>query len=523
MTSPSAPEPVPPPPPPPSDADGWQRLDPRMLLVNPVSELVKFVPVIVGVFLAGTAAGGPRLWQLFAVVVPLVLGVLHYYTTSYRIGPDRVELRRGLLSRHHLSTPLDRVRTVDLTASPVHRILGVATVRIGTGTASPGSAERIDLDGLPAAEARALRTTLLNRVDAGPRDTDDATGPEASSAPPAPRERPAAVFHPSWLRYAPLTPFGFVVVAGLVGALSQLTDLIRIDVDTSDWSTPAPAVLLIGLVVLLVVFVAIAVAGYLTANWGYRLARAGGAWHVSRGLLTTRETSIDVDRLAGVAVGEPLHLRAAQGASLSAIVTGLGSGESATSALLVPAAPRSVVGTAAATVLGTTGPLATPLRTHGPAALRRRYIRALVPAAILAAVAVGFAVGPGGEWLLAPAVGVLVAALGLAHDRSRALGHTLVAGFLVARSGSLARKRHVLRTGHVIGWTYRATWFQRRVGLTTVVATTAGGSQSVTVLDVPEADGVALSRAATPGLVEQFLASPRPMSELTVPPDGARR
>ena len=76
----------------------------------------------------------------------------------------------------------------------------------------------------------------------------------------------------------------------------------------------------------------------------------------------------------------------------------------------------------------------------------------------------------------------------------------------MARSGSLARRREALATPSVIGWNLRATWFQRRVGLTDLVATTAGGRQSVRVLDLPADDAVALAREAQPGLLEQFLA-----------------
>jgi putative membrane protein len=61
---------------------------------------------------------------------------------------------------------------------------------------------------------------------------------------------------------------------------------------------------------------------------------------------------------------------------------------------------------------------------------------------------------------------------------------------------------------HVIGWTFRSTWFQRRQGLTTLVATTAGGRQSVTVLDVPEARGVELARLALPELMGNFELAP---------------
>ena len=99
----------------------------------------------------------------------------------------------------------------------------------------------------------------------------------------------------------------------------------------------------------------------------------------------------------------------------------------------------------------------------------------------------------------------MAAAAGLAADRSRALGHLLVDGHLVARSGSLLRSRDVLATEHVIGWNFRSTWFQRRVGLTSMAATTAGASGSVTLLDVPEPMAVELADAGVRGLVEQFL------------------
>ena len=94
-------------------------------------------------------------------MVPVALGVLRYLTTSFRIGAARVELRRGLLNRHLLSTPLDRVRTVDISARLIHRTLGLTTVRIGTGTASTDGEDQIDLDGLPVDRARRLRSDLL--------------------------------------------------------------------------------------------------------------------------------------------------------------------------------------------------------------------------------------------------------------------------------------------------------------------------------------------------------------------------
>ena len=145
--------------------------------------------------------------------------------------------------------------------------------------------------------------------------------------------------------------------------------------------------------------------------------------------------------------------------------------------------------------------------SHGPRAARRRWTRALGPTAVIAAACVAGVVLGAPTWLLTGLVIVPLAAL-LALDRIRSLGHALVAGYLVARSGSLVRRRRILEVDHMIGWNFRSTWFQRRAGLTTLVATTAGGSQTVPVLDVPEAEAVRMAHAALPDLVGQFRDSP---------------
>ncbi|MCY7396388.1 MAG: PH domain-containing protein [Nocardioides sp.] len=491
-----------------SHDEEWQRLDPRMLLVHPVREVLRFLPVLIGVFVAGRSTGG-GLWQVTAVVVPVGLGLLRYLTTTFRIHAGRVELRRGLVNRHVLSTPVERVRTVDLTSSLIHRVLGLTTVRIGTGTASSGGDDQLDLDGLPTARAQALRAELLRIAPTG-----EATGVEHPAAPLAPVDGPPIVsFDLGWLRFAPFTSGGLVIAGAVLGVLTQVGDDLglfrRLDPESLVRGDRGPTVALIvaTVIVVLALISLFAVLGYLVTNWGFALTRpaggGGAAWQVRRGLLTTRETTLDVDRVAGVVVGEQAGLRLARGRRLAATVTGLDSSQQ-TSSSLTPPAPTAVVLGAAAQVLGTAAPVRGPLTPHGPAAVRRRWTRALVPAVVLAGGAVVAVVLGAPVWVLA-GLAALPAAVLLAVDRCRSLGHALVGGCVVARSGSLTRKRAVLGVDHVIGWNLRATWFQRRVGLTTLVATTAGGSQSVTLLDLPQARAVELAGRAIPELVDQFL------------------
>jgi putative membrane protein len=489
-----------------------------MLLVHPVRELLRFLPALVVLFFAGSAGGGPPLHYL-GVLVPIAFGVFRYLTTGFRIADGRVELRGGLLSRHVLSTPQDRVRTVDLTSSPIHRVLGLTTVRIGTGSA--GGDGDLDLDGLPVDRARELRRELLLVSPAAP---DPAGGPDAvpEAAAAAP---PLVTFDPSWLRFAPFTGAGLIVAAAVFGGLSQLLNLTdtweRVDLD----SVPVPSelALVAAVVVLVLLVVPISVVGYLLTNWAFRLTRADGAWHVSRGLLTTRETSLDEERVAGISLGEGLALRLARGRHLNAIVTGVDRSAPGSSSL-VPPAPAELVVRVAGQVVGSSAAASGPLHDHGPAAVRRRWTRALVPTAAFPVAATVAVVAGAPWWVLLLPLPVLAAMVAVAADRAAGLGHALVDGYVVARSGSLTRRREALAVGDVIGWNLRATWFQRRVGLTTLVATTAGGRSAVELLDVPTDDAVALADRALPGLVEQFLATggttwqPRPgAGEMTGP------
>jgi putative membrane protein len=323
---------------------------------------------------------------------------------------------------------------------------------------------------------------------------------------------------PAWARFAPLTSSGVVAAAAIIGVGSQVLDGFGggpgVEVET-----PATAIggswwtVLVAIPVLAGTISVLAVAGYLVANWGFTLTHAArdGSWHLRRGLLTTRETSLDDERVSGVSIGEPIGLRLAGGGRLSAIVTGLDRRESGSS-MLVPPAPQRVVSGVAGQVLGTDGPVIATLRSHGPRARTRRFSRALVPTLLLSLVLVLAVVSGAAPWLLVLAVAPPAVGTALAVDRARSLGHALTERHFVARSGSLYRQRQALQTTAIIGWNFRSTWFQRRAGLTTLSATTAGGSQSVTALDVPEPDAVAVSSTAVPGLVDQFLASGSPAS-----------
>jgi putative membrane protein len=99
----------------------------------------------------------------------------------------------------------------------------------------------------------------------------------------------------------------------------------------------------------------------------------------------------------------------------------------------------------------------------------------------------------------------LAAGLPLAADRFHSLGHAVVGDRLVARSGSLVRRRCVLSAEGIIGWNLEQSFFQRRSHVATLTATTAAGRQSYQVQDVGLAEAIRVAEQARPGLLSPFL------------------
>jgi putative membrane protein len=184
----------------------------------------------------------------------------------------------------------------------------------------------------------------------------------------------------------------------------------------------------------------------------------------------------------------------------------VGRGAERGGSLLLPPAPAGEAWRVAAAVLGSPDPLTAPLVAHGARAHRRRYTRIALAWVVVAAVLVALPralPAPSWTWELAPAL--LPVAAALAYDRYRSLGHAVVGRFLVTSRGSLVRRRCVLAREGIIGWNLEQSFFQRRSGLVTLVATTAAGRQQYAVQDVATDEALRVANAALPDLLAPFL------------------
>lgn len=490
--------------------DDWLRLDPRTVLVSAL--------VVAGV-VAGAAlpaALGLSNWLglpggVLAVLGAglLVIGVaagadrVRWHRTRYRVGEERVDLHTGLLLVKRRSLARSRIRTVDLTANLLLRLLGLVTVRIGTG--EQGSDSTLELDPVTRAEGERLRRLLLERATTAPAGVH--------------RDGELAVLDPRWIRYAPVSFVAPMLGGAAVGAVMQISEWVGAQGEVIAWvgdrfrDTPLLWTIVILVLAALVAGAVGALGLWIEMWWNYRLERElGGTIRVRRGLFTSRSISVEEARLRGVDLVEPLGVRLFGAGRLDAITTGLAKDKESRNAdhnTVLPAVPRPLADSVAAAILREEATPTGATLTRHPRAARGRRLRWSLAAAlapVLLLTVLGALLTPVLFWIaLGCAAVFLPLAVALALDAYRNLGHTLSGRYLVTRSGTLRRSTAALERAGVIGWTVRQSYFQRRAGLLTITATTAAGGGAYTAYDTDEAEGLTFAAEAVPGLLEPFL------------------
>jgi putative membrane protein len=473
-----------------------------MLAVHPFHEVLRQLPVLVGSLVLGSATGNSA-WPLAALGVTVAIGLLRWFCTTYRVDDENVAMRTGVLRRRTISVPRNRIRSVQTDSRLLHRVLGLTVLLVGTGHESRGR-PAFALDAVPAAQVPRLRAALL--AESGSPETTD-----------RPAGRVLAAWHPSWLRYAPLSFSGLLMIGAAVGLLYQSGLGVTIQQRVAKAGTEAAQLTGVVVVVSIGVCGLLALSVLLAVLWSWltygnlvlrRDTERGlseqpcpGVLHLRHGVLRVREHTFDVRRLRGATLREPLLVRALHGARLDAVMTGVhGEGESS---VLLPPCPASTCRAVLADLIDDAAALNPGLRRHGAAAARRRWARALAVPTLLG-VAILVAAPP--VWTWAGWAALTAACALLAVDRVRSLGHRVAHGWLVARAGSLERRLDYIACAGIIGWTVRQTLLQRRAGVATLIAATAAGRKRYHVIDVPADLAWSVAAEASPWVADSVWA-----------------
>jgi putative membrane protein len=445
-----------------------------------------------------------RQWWLLALgaLVLLAWTTLEWLRRTYALEGGALRLEEGVLARKLRAVPFDRIQQVDLVRKPLHRLLGVATLRVET--AGGGSAAEVDLDVVTLAEARALRATLL-RAKAGVAGTPAgqaagrAGATEAIGAAEAPAERVLLRLRLGEVMLAGITGSRAAAALVVLGPLSQATDWFP---GLSDWlfrrfdpeavAPTTPAAFLAVAVLAVVVWLGLAAASSIVTDYGFTLARVGDDLVVRRGLLERREAVLPLARLQVVRIEESLLRRLLGLASIRIQSAGrVGGADQTARRLAIPVLQRTEVNRLLGELLPGAAPV--PRLLAPPPAARRRAVtrRVLRTAVLLAVVALPLwrltSPGAAAVWLgVAVAVAALALAVAAGLAAYRSLGHAAGRGFLYARVGVAIRVTTVVPVAKAQSGSVRSTPFQRRSGLATLHVDIAGGGPAPRVYDEAE-------------------------------------
>ena len=277
--------------------DGQEhRLHPLSWLFVLLAQAKQFIiPLIVLLF----AGRGDRndLWGLIAVGILVIASLAEYFTYRYRLRSDGITIRSGWLHRSLREIPFARIHNVNVHQSLLHRMFGVAEVRLeAAGGIKPEAQMRV----LRMDQALALEALVRRRGHAG----DATSETEAEQAPPL-----LALSTGELVRLGLISNRGMLVVAAAFGALAQTGDnVFGVLIDrwgkvAFGWLTNTigqhahDSPLVIGLAIVTMVVAALAAVRLLSVALailqyhGFTLREDDGRISVERGLLARSRSS----------------------------------------------------------------------------------------------------------------------------------------------------------------------------------------------------------------------------------------
>jgi putative membrane protein len=163
-----------------------RRLHPLTLLLNLSRQLPQAVLGLIALRLSGPdeIRGWVALIAFVAIVAMFGTEFWKWWRFTYRLDAEELRIASGILNRNVRSIPYERIQDVNLEQGLLSRILGMAKVRLETG--SSGSGDEGALDSVDLAEAARVRDVIRLRKAAriegsAPAHDDSAALPEADA------------------------------------------------------------------------------------------------------------------------------------------------------------------------------------------------------------------------------------------------------------------------------------------------------------------------------------------------------
>ncbi len=298
------------------DAAAERRLHPLSWLFVLLAQLRQFILPLAALLFFGQR-DDQALWPLVGVAVLALVSVWQYFTYRYRIDGDSLVVRSGLLHRQLRQVPFARIHNVALHQTLLHRLFGVAEVRLeSAGGDKPEAQMRV----LRMSDALALEQLVRRRSAAATGEGMAASATAHAADAPA---RTLLQLPPmEVLRLGLVSNRGLLVLGGGAAALSQVSPRMFSGLfehwgqTLFGWADAhhfgAQEYLAVGASLVLAFVLLLRAFSMLLAllqYFGFRLDQQGRRLTVERGLLTRLRTSAPRRRIQAWTLHEGLTHR----------------------------------------------------------------------------------------------------------------------------------------------------------------------------------------------------------------------
>lgn len=461
------------------------------------------VPAVALLFTARTTEAG---WELVAalLVVPFALiAVVRALVFRYRIDEDELVIRSGVIFRSVRHVPYRRIHNIDAVQNVIHRLLGVAEVRIETGG---GSEPEAAIQVLSMEAFRELREHVLARRAPAAAFAPATEGEAVSQAPPtedsavilqlSPRELMLAGLIQNRAAIVVAAAFGLIYEFGLAESLVERVfgrdmpgrgvarQLVRV---VLQGQVPIRAILLgIGAIIaVLVLLRLLSMLWTLVMLHGYTLVRHGTDLRAEYGLLTRVTTTTPLKRVQTLTIVEGL-LHRRFGRVMVRVQTagspaGNAEGETTRRVAIAPILPRAKVQQFVDAVLPGTSVEHVEWQPPHPRAFRRAFVVTSVMLMLLTSW-----LGIWLRWRWFFLVPVLLAWAAFSARKYVAnLWWGTTTNAVLFRSGWLRRYMTVVQFPRVQAVSLVESPFDRRHGMASLHVDTFGATGAVHSVDIP--------------------------------------
>ncbi|WP_217587370.1 PH domain-containing protein [Lentibacillus saliphilus] len=242
------------------------------------------------------------------ITIIIVSSLLAWYRFTYEVSEDELRVKYGVFIRKKRYISKNRIQSIDLTQSVIHRIFGLVSVEIET--AGSGSDKEASLKAVTYADGVNIRNQLKYgaTTDTGDADAMSESEPVLTEDTPHVLHAEKVTFRQLFIAGTTSGSLGVLLALGGI-AFSELEQFIPEHVYDEAWGwIVAQSIAIIVALVGLIFFVLwlLGIAGTMIKYGNFTISRHADDLFITRGLLEKKQITIPLKRIQAIGFKQSL-------------------------------------------------------------------------------------------------------------------------------------------------------------------------------------------------------------------------